>query len=118
MKYHLTEALQRRDDLSDWKCRLLIHVLAHMKDKNVEELLGKRPFIADVVLTVNGHEVPFDSFMTHLQKQYERAVFDQARELVRERANSLLRGLHDGVHELETHIKAKVKDLFPGELDD
>lgn len=107
MKYDLSAAFERRDDLHEWKCQLLIHALSAMSD-DVVAIVGERPIVLDVKLTINAREVAFDTFVEHLRKEYERLVNLRAQELVLERANTLLESLET----LRHHVDDKTKEMF------
>jgi hypothetical protein len=105
----------------DWREHFLLHVMSE-KTKNdlpdgfekTFDLKNSRNEEGDLVLEVevkvNGVDVPFDSFIKHIEKQFGKMVEERAKELMKEHMSPV----HDALHELEHEIKCKTRHLFPG----
>lgn len=67
----------------------------------------------DVVVTINGVEVPVEKFVEHMSSQYHYSVDRRAHELVKEKLTDTFEAIHDVLDTSEKAIKAKAKELFP-----
>ena len=98
---HLADALRKEGEKFD-----LLKVFNIEKDEE-----GK--LFVDVRVTVNGIEVPFESFVKGLQEDFERSAIARAQVILKER----LRDFNDKLYHLERVIESEAKSKFP-EIDE
>lgn len=107
-------------DMRDWREHFLLHVMSEKTKSAPKEFesifnLAKSrnedgDLILEVEVKINGVDVPFDSFIKHLETQFGEIVDEHAKELVKERLNNV----NDALYELQRAIEGKTDDLFPG----
>ena len=94
----------------DWRFNFLLHVLTeHTKNADdwKEKLgidLSQRPTMIDMKVTVNGHEVPFDKWIEHMEKAYSDMLEVHAKKFLSEKVSKIQYLLSRLEHEAECAV--------------
>ena len=92
----------------------LVAALASMKGSDFENLRDtwKKDGL-DVVLTINGFEVSFESIMTSYRNSLSHMINQAAREIVESKHLSKLDKLNDLINKATEEIKYELRRQFP-----
>lgn len=98
-----------------WLSYFIYHVMTeHTKNggewKETFKLTGEHGTEADVRVTVNGVEIPFESFIQHLEKYHDDMVGEAAKKLIEEKFGDLIGTLE----KMSENAKLKLEhDVLP-----
>lgn len=92
----------------------LITALASMKNSDFENLRDTwKKDELDVVLTINGYEVSFESIMTSYRDSLSHMINQAARDIVESKHLSKLDKLNDLIYKATEEIKYELRRQFP-----
>ena len=109
MKVNLTKRIEKdREDL-------LIHIiLSCLTDEMTKELTDKEVkdigIEAEIILTLNGHELDLESFIKHWQSQVHRMIKEEANDILNEKFNDLDYLFNDLQERIQGEINKRLED--------
>lgn len=84
----------------------------HPEVKLVSEIAGKKS--VDLVLTMNGHQVPVRSMLKRMEKSLHSMVAKEAKKILEQKG----REISNRLYELEQRIQRDIDATFPPEFPD
>jgi len=105
------ETFTNKELLEDWDRHGIIsscvfHCLPVADKSFMQEVEAKQA--VEIILTFNGREVSFKSFLENLAQQYQQSLTQEARKVVKERMGNLWEILD----QLTTQVDRKIEDAF------
>ncbi len=107
MKFAVRSRIDKHNDFAAWA--FLVAVSASRK-KPIKELIPDERGEVDVVLLVNGVEIPFDKVMERLDAERDRQIERLARAMVVERLNDEMNPIHNAL--FNKRLRRKLNELL------
>jgi len=104
MKINFTEEIKQNSLISNIVIASLVNTLNHTEIMKDITNKSEGDNMLDIILTVNGHELNFESFTEHWQKQVIDLIAKESKDLVEEK----FAYVSDLVYELTERIKPEI----------
>lgn len=110
MKVNLTKRIEKDRRDRDLLLHIVLNCLTTQMTKELIEGTKLDDIEAEVILTLNGHELDLEKFIEHWQSQVNRMIKEEARELFSEKFWDL-QDLFDDLHErLRNEVDKRMED--------
>ena len=104
MKINLTERIMK--DRNDFLMHIILDTLTSSIIKELKGNPKEGGTVADVRLTIDGHELNLESFCKHWQSQVHRMIKEEAVEIVQDKCS--FSDIYDLLYDLEERIKPEI----------
>jgi len=109
LKINLTKRIEK--DRND----CLMHIiLSCLTDEMIKELVESKVkdsgIEAEIILTLNGHELDLEKFMEHWQSQVHRMIKEEANDILSEKFNDLDYLFNDLQERIQGEINKRLED--------